>query len=355
MTIGVLPFSLVWKVEPKEKHMQNDYYITLLHKKLSGDISPPEREELSAWINASPDHQQIVQSVEKAWDLSGGFQREVVVDLDEDFAMLEEKMDTAVETPPAKVVAMPARRRWIWIAASIAVLLLAVFGLNNFRNQPVEWLTLTTTATETKEIVLSDGSKIWLNHNSSLEYPQEFQGQERNVKLRGEAFFEITKSATQTFSIHSASGKVTVLGTVFNVRDYEGEETMSVQVQSGKVRVENNKNSVSLILEKNEKGVYDKSSGEMNTISDSRLNDLAWHTRKLVFNNQPFSQVAEEISRMYNVRLIIESSELEVCPFSNTFNDKKLEVVLETITTVFGMEMEKQNDGTIRLKGGQCQ
>lgn len=135
-----------------------------------------------------------------------------------------------------------------WATAACAILLLSVAGYQSFLDLhpvPAEAIVTRTFSKDIRLLRLSDGTRVWVNQNTEIEYPNEFAANERVVKLKGEAFFEVAKDPSRPFIISSGAIKTTVLGTSFNVKAYD-DLTPEVHVRTGKVKVESRQNTVFL-------------------------------------------------------------------------------------------------------------
>ncbi|MCP3932265.1 MAG: hypothetical protein GY705_24600 [Bacteroidetes bacterium] len=336
--------------------MNEEFYISLFQKKLEGAISPEEQTSLNAWLGESPDNRLIAESVEKAWKLSGDYSQNIDIDLDEEFAMLEKKLEEE-EAPEPQIVRMNPRFKWWQVAASIAVIITLGFLANNLFFGKVKWDTIQTLSSQKEEIILPDGTKIRINQNSSLTYPDKFKGKSRLVKLEGEAFFEVVGNAEMPFTIQTQSGaSVQVLGTSFNVRDYPAEEFVEVQVKTGKVRFKPAETiKEELILEAKDKGSFNKKGKQLVKTPDASPNVFAWHSSRLEFDEVTLLQCIGDIERLFDASIEITNPEMENCPFTSTFENKEIKIILQTIAGVFGMEVEETAKNAFRLTGGNCQ
>lgn len=368
--IGEDQSSIVWSIRetlftlltPKTNSMNQDQYTVLLYKNLSGDIDEQEKQLLDRWLAESPDHQLIAQSVAEAWQLSGNYTSDIAIDLDAEFAFLESRIEAA-ETPAkptkAKVVTMPSSRsKWLKVAAAVLFLIAAgvVFQYFSTQNPPsAQWTSLKTRPHQTQHFTLADGSKVWVNENSIVEYPTVFEGAERRIKLSGEAFFDVTKNPEKPFIIETQQAAVTVLGTSFNVNAYAENEQVTVAVKSGKVQLAAAKDGQKLVLQANEKGILDFNSHTLQQISDANLNDLAWQSRKLRFKDTPLKTVLADIATYYEIDIELSNhAMMSNCPFSNTLDSKGLTDALNAVAGVFGMEVEQLGKDKYRLNGGTC-
>jgi len=200
------------------------------------------------------------------------------------------------------------------------------------------------------KFVLPDGTKGFLNSGSSLEYPVIFAAN-RNVKLDGEAYFEVTSDKKHPFIVKTRNISTKVLGTHFNVIAYENENTEEVTLQEGKVEVYSNQGKKLEILNPNQNIVFNTQTGryKKNNVEASQF--ISWTQGKLVFRNEDMQEVAKRLARWYNVDIEIEDPELFKYAFRATFIDESLEEVLKLMALTAPITYREQarkttSDGT---------
>lgn len=242
------------------------------------------------------------------------------------------------------------KRRLIWVstvAASIA--LLAIFWNSvNFQdtsNSPNEIKLVERSADKgTKySTVLPDGSKIKLNAESTLRYPEQFVHDKREVYLNGEAFFEVKRDESKPFVIHSGDLKTTVLGTSFNVKAFTSEENIEVAVVSGLVRV-TTKNGLSFNVEPENMAVYKKSSQSLKKVKYDNKKVLGWKDGILYFSHEPLKEVFKKLESWYGVELKVSENIHTEDPYSGEFHNETLKNVLEGICYTSGLQFKINND-----------
>ncbi len=337
--------------------MKEETYISLLQKKLSGSLSSTEQSDLDGWLAQSPDNQLIAMYVEQVWQASGNFSQPVEVDEDADFAKLERRIAAAAvsASPSAKVVAMRPKRNWLAIAAAVTLLLAAPLVLRKFMaGEPAQAELATTSTAAAAPIELADGSKVWVNKNSSFRYFTANEGKERRVVLSGEAFFEVAKDADRPFVVQTALGEVTVLGTSFNVKDDPKDQTLQVNVSTGKVRLQPTGAEQHLLLVANETGIFDQTKNSLVKSGGAANNAAAWHTQRLVFENASFEEALRQLSALHGVSLTADNEQVKRCTLTVTFDRKPLNEALETLATMFGATVEKLAENEYLVKGGRC-
>jgi len=149
------------------------------------------------------------------------------------------------------------------------------------------------------QLVLADGTKVWLNAASSLKFPIAFTGNERTVELTGEAYFEVAKDATKPFNVKTATQTIRVLGTHFNVNAYADEETVKTTLLEGSVKVSSSTNQ--LVIKPGQQSVMNNS-GAYEVINDADIDEItAWKNGMFQFNDASIQTIMRQISRWYNV------------------------------------------------------
>lgn len=209
---------------------------------------------------------------------------------------------------------------------------------------------------------LPDGSQGWLNSGSSLRYATNFQ-KKRNVKLVGEAWFEVMHNENRPFVVSTSALDVQVLGTKFNVTAFPDEKVTEVVLQEGKVNVTGNVESFSAAMKPDEKFTFN-SELHTSTIQTVNANQFsAWKDGQLVFRNEPLSEVLKRIGRWYNVEIVLTDSELAKFRYRATFQEEQVEEVIRLISLTapikYSFDSREMSDNgvfkkrtvTIRRKG----
>jgi len=216
--------------------------------------------------------------------------------------------------------------------ASAAVLVIGgfiYFLVHN--NEPIKQLTVSVPYGKIIRLTLPDSSKLWLNAGTTLEYPEKFSGATRNIRLKtGQIYLEIKHDETKPFVISTKGVGVTVLGTTFDVKSFEGENT-TVTVASGKVGVLPH-GGESILLNPNEQAEYDINSKIIGKKTVSASDIISWRNRNLIFKDQSLGEVLSTLERRFDVEIEIKNKSL----LSETVNirlaDESLEDVLNVLS-----------------------
>ena len=178
------------------------------------------------------------------------------------------------------------------------------------------------------QVLLSDGSKVWLNAASSLKFPASFTGKERKVELLGEAYFEVAKNDKMPFKVEADGMEVEVLGTHFNINSYDDESTVRTTLLKGSVRINGAKSKS--FLKPGQQAKLERD-GDIKIVNNADVDQaVAWKEGRFQFNRADIHEVMRQIARWYNV--IIEYKGIVSSHFGGTISrDVNLSQVLEML------------------------
>lgn len=192
-------------------------------------------------------------------------------------------------------------------------------------------------------VSLPDGSKVYLNRNSMFSYRKNFGTRGRDVKLTGEAFFEITPDKTKPFIIDAGKAKVKVVGTSFNVITNNSSAAVEVFVKTGKVLVSDSSGSNTIQLDPGFVGTMNSktSAKALNT----NPNYLSWKTGYLDYNGQKLSIVFSDLKRVYNMNIVANDPQILDNPWRSPIDNVDEETIIRLICTSFNLSYTK--DGNV--------
>jgi len=183
------------------------------------------------------------------------------------------------------------------------------------------------------QIVLPDGSNVWLNAESTIRFKVPFEPESRNVELTGEAFFEVKKDSRRPFHVESGKVNVTVLGTRFNYKAFAEDPTVEIVLAEGKISLstEGTNAGKEMIMKPGERAVIDKTTSQTNIRAEKIGKYIAWHSGKLVFDECPMPEVALQLERWFGVEVKIDDPEILSYRITTTFDNESLHQVLELL------------------------
>lgn len=151
------------------------------------------------------------------------------------------------------------------------------------------------------EVVLTDGTKVWLNAATSLRYPTNFNGKERRVELNGEAYFEVAHNKQMPFKVVTGKQTVTVLGTHFNIKSYADDDAITTTLLQGSVKVADSQTNTSKLLVPGKKAELFSGTTDI-SIADANVDQImAWKNGYFIFDDQDIKSIMKLISRWYDV------------------------------------------------------
>ena len=350
--------------------MPQNRFWNLLAKKMAGEASTEEIQELEELMRVHPDWHYSAQHIQDIWGLS---MKENLQAAEDAYLRHLNRMKKIGIAPAAMddeeadlLISHPNRKRKFLLFASIgvAVVALALFFIPF--EKPVHTAIsktseVTTRPGSTSQLLLPDGSKVWLNAGSKLTYNKEFGNTSREVTLVGEAYFEVTHMPDVPFIVHAPNMQVKVLGTTFNVKSYPGELTSETSVIEGRVEVTPlQRPAQKIVLKPNDKLVLSNQEKiqegttpsnaltfVLKTItyahSDSSVVETSWVDNKLVFDDEAFSDVALKMERWYGVKMVFANPEMAQMHLTGTLINETLQQALEGLqyTTTFHFHIDK--------------
>jgi len=192
-------------------------------------------------------------------------------------------------------------------------------------------------------VTLPDGSKIYLNRNSEFSYRKNFGIKGRDVKLTGEAFFEISPDKSKPFIIDAGKAKVKVVGTSFNVITNNRESAVEVFVKTGKVLVSDNSGSQSIQLDPGFVGTMNSKAAAK--VLNTNPNYLSWNTGYLDYSGQKLSVVFKDLKRVYDMDIIADDSLILENPWHAPIVNSSQETIINIICRSFNLNYTK--DGNV--------
>ena len=349
----------------------------LMARCLNGEATPEETAELDALLAADEALQQQHALLRNMWQL------------EQPVMPLQDTGKTEDENPAARIlqlarvteavqteVPVTAPQRWyhlnrqkkLWATGIAALLLLCGGGV-------VIWHTRQTQTGYVKnsrpaEVIISpkgsrsqsrlpDGSVVWLNAGSSISYEEDFSGPVREVKLEGEAYFDVAKDAKKPFIVHTAGIDIKVLGTSFNVKAYASDKTVETTLIQGLVQVtgQYDHSHAPVLLHPNEKLVIAKTNATIGAaqlssngasspqdtsasmpLADFKIMHLstgkqgeeswvetAWLYNRLAFRGDSFEALAPKLERWYNIDIVCGDEKVKALNFNGSFENETVE------------------------------
>jgi ferric-dicitrate binding protein FerR (iron transport regulator) len=313
--------------------INEELFTTLAARKLAGEATTAELLELDGMLQEYPELRERYQLLQQYFKVSSYHSS-----ADTELAL--QRTLSRISVPVSNA---PVRKMfpWKWLGTAAAAVLIGIvsFVVLRPKDHPVEMVKLMERqngkATRAS-IELADGSKIWLNAESKLSYPEVFDGNTREVYLTGEAFFDIAPNPKKPFIVHFNAGSVHVLGTSFNVRAYENE-AVQTSVRTGKVAfIPNRKQGEkpdTIFITPDEKVTLQttvadtKSNGIVKEITSSE-EDKAWTEGRLIFRDETLEDIASELERTFGKKVTFGNDAPRYYRLTGAFQDNSLQDIM---------------------------
>jgi len=352
--------------------MSNQHFNSLFAKKLAGEASPEELRELDQYLQAHPEEQYVQEIVTNWWE--SGLSVNTKTEENDESRFNRILMQSASSQRQAdREMQQPASVRGLfysgwkkWAVAAVMAGLVFFGGRSLFYNSAV------TTEPENEivakrgtksRLLLPDGTQVWLNSDSRIIYTNFFNDTLREVRLEGEAYFDVVKDPARPFIVHTSGIKVRVLGTAFNIKSYPQDPTIEATLVRGLIEVEKNNQPQSsrIMLKPNEKLVYNKTQDSMveagfvtvekaagperpiakpesisistlsKNIADSIRVETSWVYGKLVFDGETFRDLAPRMERWFNVKISFRNEKVAGYRFTGVFEHENIREALHAL------------------------
>ncbi|HBG39890.1 MAG TPA: hypothetical protein DDW85_00585 [Porphyromonadaceae bacterium] len=293
--------------------MEND----LLIKYCEGLLDTASNKEVETWMDASPENRKTVEDLSMLLFLSDRIKAMEEIDVDEmydDFARRKSIL-------PVERKAIPLWRKIAGIAAIVIALIVsgtfATFYLLDTYSEPI---VVSTRLGEKAQVILPDGSTVWLNACSHLAYKKSFLTFKRQTTLTGEAFFEVTPDRRFPFIVSHDNSEIKVLGTKFNVRCNDDDNFLSASLVEGSILFSDADKKLSVKMKPGEHLLFDKQNNTTALSQVTSVEDIyGWIDGKLIFHNTSLEEIGKDLEKYYNVEIVFNDEQVKRERFTAEF------------------------------------
>ena len=235
-----------------------------------------------------------------------------------------------------------------YAAAIVGVIVLAAGVAYWFRNKAEELVVASAAHGQVREMLLPDGTKVWLNQSSVLKYPRAFEGKERHVYLDGEAYFEVARNHEKPFMVKSPAMDVRVLGTSFNIKCRPDNSFAETTLIEGEVEVKDKSDKGRITLLPGQKAVLNRVTGRMQVKQVDPKMEIVWHNDLIPFEKSSIFQIAAALERFYGVKIILSPDVDSTNTYSGVLKKKdNIESVLNSLRNSIPFNYKKVDDNNI--------
>lgn len=311
----------------------------ILIRYIDGMLTEEEAAEVKNWRAASLENEKLLEQVYFTTQVASRLKVMRTVNPDEALSRFKSRIHK-------KEKRLALRQVLGVIQRAAAVLFIPVFLLSAYLfiqqgQGNVRTLAVRTNPGVVSAFDLPDGSKVWLNANSELRYPSDFNADTRTVELTGQGYFEVTKNAHKPFIVKADKDySVEVLGTSFNVSAYKDESMIETTLVEGSVKlnVVSGGKRMTQMLKPNEKAEYQKGADKIKVFDVNTEYDTAWKNGEIIFRNHPMDKVLKTQERHYHVVFEVKDNEILKSIITARFKDEQLPQVLEYLKLASGIQ-----------------
>lgn len=310
--------------------------------RLKDEANQEQLGKIQEWLDLSLEHPVILTEIMNTWSVTKNKTEFYQPDLSVNWQKLMKKINYR----PKQKAIHNIYLRWTTAAAVLVVVFLTGMGLGDGFFKPSGKLSYTKIIApegNKTQIVLPDSTYVWLNSGSELQYSSDYSAQNREVRMKGECFFDVVKDASHPFVVRGSKFQIKVFGTRFNVNEDAAKNTADVTLVSGKVEVFNLDNKPVSELIPGQQLVYNQ--GIYHLQKAENMEALtAWLNNMLIFDNQPFEEVIHYLEKWYGVKIHLDHTLYYSHNYTFKVKTESLREVLQLISVITPIEYQIEGE-----------
>ncbi len=325
--------------------------IELITSVLQGDASEQEKQELYAWMQLSKENEEIFFGLKELYEAGKWETFKSEANTPQLWNQLKERIEN---TPEIELEAENPNPylQFLKYAAIFCIGIFSFWLVGKFSKKTDENLKVqvVTGIGERSQVLLPDGTRVWVNSCSSFTYFSNYGKENRNVFLKGEAYFEVHKDKSMPFIVHSSGFHIRALGTSFNVSAYTDDDEVSAVLLEGSICFENKSSGESKGILPGQKIAYSKTTACTRVLNVNPEVYSAWSKGETQFEHLKLEEIIKRLQRTYNLTIILKNEKMKELYFSGTFrNYESFERILKVICVNTSLNYKIVKD-TVYLK-----
>lgn len=309
----------------------------LLYGFFEGKASREDQIAIKEWMDLSEENRNIFFRERKIYDA-------IIV------SGKSERLSSSSSTPVRKLnlFRIPAVKELLKVASVVLLTLVGVWGYTSFekRGDVLAMHTIIVPAGQHANLILPDGTNVWLNSETTIKYPGNFDKNIRKVELDGEAYFDVTKNKKSPFVVKTNKGRIEVLGTAFNVEDYADSKLFETTLMRGSVKVSTLSSPGNpVILSPATKSVLKNDKLVLEQVES--FESYRWKEGLICFKNDSFSFIMSQLEKNFGITIVVENSEVSKYKYTGKFRqtdgiDYALRILQKDISFTYNKDDENQ-------------
>lgn len=315
----------------------------LISKFLSGEATPEEAMQLETWKSQDPKNQKQFEQSQQLFYLIRNQQPHLQSNQDKAW----QKVKSKINTEPKVIPLFGNYKTMVSVAASLIILVGTYFLIHQQIDKKQNQTYTLTAQNQVKNIALVDHSTIDLAPGASLIYDHNFGKTNRNVVLKGSAYFTVKHKQEMPFIVDLGNVYVKDLGTKFDIKLSADSDSIHLRVDEGIVLLFDSASNA-IEIKASERALYIKSTKQI--ISN---NEIIKKEQHLNFDKTPLSEVARQLEEKFGTKIIFANPKLNACVITAKFKEDDLDTIINIITETLGLSYKKENVGYV-INGESC-
>ncbi|MBS2211779.1 FecR domain-containing protein [Carboxylicivirga mesophila] len=313
-------------------------YRNLMVRFFDKTATDDELQKLSEWLKESDENKQLFNEFNESYQFADISVKGWIYDTDANWKQIKNRIQSKQNSGKIRML---TSRQYNWLSVAAIITLLLMVGSmarllmnqsqNEFNNQK---LSVIAPSGQKSQVVLQDGTKVWLNSDTELTYKYDVDDNKRIVTLDGEAFFDVAKDKERPFIVQTDGIDLVVYGTRFNVHSYKDERIIETTLEEGSVGVKVHASGKEWLMKPGQQCIYNK---ELQAVEMEETNVsfyTAWTNDKLIFDDNTFIEVVRKLERWYGVQIELDEELFTSERFTLTITHESLTEVMELIKVV---------------------
>jgi ferric-dicitrate binding protein FerR (iron transport regulator) len=312
----------------------------LLLKYFQKRCSEKEIMQIENWRNSNPVHQKFFEEMEEIWHVSGDLYSNYEVNRINGWEKLSNKLSLSINQDNLSRVKL---KQFLRMAAMFILLVSIGFIVKFYIDKANTERDVISFRAENKktDILLPDSSLVTLDKHALLKYRKGYNGTQREVDLKGTAFFSVKGDVSKPFVVNMEGCAVKVVGTSFYLNADSVSKQITLIVVSGKVQFyATSKADSFVVVSKNEKAMYAMSTGKIIKEQKYNPNEIVWKTGNFIFEEEKLINVCNILSSYYAVKISLSDTSLNELRLTAGFNEQRLPDIIEAIETTFDISAD---------------
>ena len=360
----------------RQRSMKKEIPWELIISDLKQDISDADKKHLEEWVSID-ENRKVYEELRGVWEKVRAKVINYTPDVDfywkelmqrmeeceeaerrqaEDMERSEDKVEVNLKDKeqPVRLWAFPRFQRYVAAACVVVAVFLSVSLYIGIKIGQPEMAQQTYSNWGGKsEVALPDGSNVWIHSATSLTYNTNYYSKNRNVRLNGEAYFDVAHDKDHPFVVETEGMKITVHGTKFNVESFPGSENTFVSLKEGSVSLETK--AETRFLHPGEVGTFNKRNGRLQIEKGDIELAVSWASNQIVFKNRPLNEICPLLSKWYNVKINLSPELQEQYRYTFTLRHEPLEEIMRIMSRIHPINYEFNDENMLTILPKQKQ